>query len=795
MKAAAGTSTYWFGEFRLGRAARELRRGSVLVNVSPKVFDCIVYLIEHRDRAVGHDELIAAVWGNVNVAEVQLRHLVRKVRYIVDANATDQGSIRTIPRFGYRWVARVSDDPTPFVEPPPAQHEKAPPVLRDRRIPWRTTVISVCASLVFALLVGKVGHFASLITGKLVVGETHDWSNAVAVLPVESDDFTDDDAWMHLGLMDLIVKRLRNADVSVIPSSDIVSLEHNEPSGVALEAKVRQVVSASTIVEPRISRDAGDWVLHIELKGRGATARSVEVRSPDAVLASREASDKLLTLLGKHPAVDGPSKSSPAIAELQQRMEAAWLAGNIDRAQRVWQSAPADVKTAPEIEILAAKVDLAGGDAAAVEQRLQKMLDGLSQEADPLLRSGIFDELGAAERQTGNWDLARQRFDESIHLLDDLNQPLLLGRAYVGRAAIGSLQGRYDDAQADFSHARIAFALAGDSLEVARTEANQGVLEAMQAHPSQALSLLSDAAQALERFGDRSWLVNALANMISAQLDLLHPADAFATSERIKHELPEMGSSLHARVARLQQVPALLNSGHTRDARSLIEELQQIEGVRQDPGFSGVLELYEAQLALDEERWQDAFNGADHAVAQLTDREDEDARGTAWLIKTRALRGLQRTQDAALEVQKFSAWSHERETPRRSLRAQLAQAEQAWAERSFQPAHELYEIALHIAHERGVPADVADVTISYGNALLAAGELSRAATVVGQVTPWASYDFNCALLQARLYQKLGRDELWREALENARGLSLDRPIPADVVERPSAVGPSIAKLH
>jgi tetratricopeptide (TPR) repeat protein len=371
----------------------------------------------------------------------------------------------------------------------------------------------------------------------------------------------------------------------------------------------------------------------------------------------------------------------------------------------------------------------------------------------------------------------------------------VLGRAYVGRAAIGSLQRRYDDAQADFSHARIAFALAGDSLEVARTEANQGVLEAMQAHPSQALSLLSHAAEGLEGFGDRSWLVTALANMISAQLDLLHPADAFATSERMKHELSEMGSSLHARVARLQQVPALLNSGHTRDARSLIGELQQIEGVRQDPGFHGVLQGYEAQLALDEERWQDAFDSADQAVARLTDRDDEDARGTAWLIKTRALRGLQRNQDAALEVQKFSAWSHERETPRRNLRAQLAEAEQAWAERSFQPAHELYEIALHIAHERGVPADVADVTVSYGNALLGAGELSRAATVVGQVTPWAQYDFNCALLQARLYQKLGRDELWRAALDNARALSLERSIPAEVAERPDAAGPSIATLH
>lgn len=796
MNAASDTSTYWFGNFRLDRAARELRRETVLVNVSPKVFDCLVYLIDHRDRAVGHDELIAAVWGNVNVAEVQLRHLVRKVRYSVDANATDQSSIRTIPRFGYRWVAPLAGEPSLASQPSPSTHKLA--VSKGKvRVSGRAVAVSAFAVLVvavFALLIGKDGWLGTQRAEKSALGESRDASNAVAILPVESEDFTDSDAWMRLGLMDLIATHLRSAGVVVIPSSDIVSLEQSDLRGATLAAQVRHVIGAPNIVQAKITHDDNGWILHVELEGRSTTS-AIETRSADSVMATREASDKLLTLLGKHSPADGPPRDSPQVIELQQRVEAAWLAGNINRAQRIWKDAPDAIKAMPDVELLAAKIDLAGGDAAAVDDRLQKMLDGLSPEADPILRAGILNELGAAERQTDKWDLARQRFDESIRLLDDLNQPLLLGRAYVGRAAIGSLQGRYDDAQADFSHARIAFALAGDSLQVARTEANQGVLEAMQAHPSQALSLLSHAAQSLEQFGDRSWLVNALANTVSAQLDLLHPADAFATSERMARELPQMGSSVHARMARLQQVPALLETGHTRGARSLIQELQQIEDVRQDRGSSGLLHAYEAELALDERRWQDAFDGADRALTDLTDRENEDTRGTAWLIKTRALRGLQRNQDAALEVQKFSAWSHERETPRRALRAQLAQAEQAWADRSFQPAHELYEIALHIAHERGVPADVAEVAVSYGNALLGAGELSRAATVVGQVTPWAQYDFNCALLQARLYQKLGRNELWRVALDNARSLSLERSIPADVAEQPGAAGPSIATLH
>jgi DNA-binding winged helix-turn-helix (wHTH) protein len=58
---------YRFADIRIDPLARELRRNGELVRCRPKVFDCLVYLIEHRDRAVGRDELIAAIWGKVDV--------------------------------------------------------------------------------------------------------------------------------------------------------------------------------------------------------------------------------------------------------------------------------------------------------------------------------------------------------------------------------------------------------------------------------------------------------------------------------------------------------------------------------------------------------------------------------------------------------------------------------------------------------------------------------------------------------------------------------------------------------
>ena len=50
-------------------ATRELRREGKLVEPSPKVFDCLIYLIEHRNRAVGRDELIARGLGRADVSD------------------------------------------------------------------------------------------------------------------------------------------------------------------------------------------------------------------------------------------------------------------------------------------------------------------------------------------------------------------------------------------------------------------------------------------------------------------------------------------------------------------------------------------------------------------------------------------------------------------------------------------------------------------------------------------------------------------------------------------------------
>ena len=73
-------SRYLFRDFCLDPAARELRRNGELVALPISALDCLAYLIAHRERAVGRDELIAAVWGRADVADTLLAQTVLRIR-------------------------------------------------------------------------------------------------------------------------------------------------------------------------------------------------------------------------------------------------------------------------------------------------------------------------------------------------------------------------------------------------------------------------------------------------------------------------------------------------------------------------------------------------------------------------------------------------------------------------------------------------------------------------------------------------------------------------------------------
>jgi hypothetical protein len=91
---------FTFGNCSVDCARRELRRGGKLVAIEPQVFDVLVYLIQHRDRVVSRDDLLASVWGGRIVSESTLSSRINSARSAIGDSGEGQHLIRTLPRKG-----------------------------------------------------------------------------------------------------------------------------------------------------------------------------------------------------------------------------------------------------------------------------------------------------------------------------------------------------------------------------------------------------------------------------------------------------------------------------------------------------------------------------------------------------------------------------------------------------------------------------------------------------------------------------------------------------------------------
>src|SRR5262249_13581133 len=116
---------YYFGECILDEQRYELQRAGAAVAVEPKVFQVLVYLIEHRDRMVTRDELLEHCWPETFVSEAALTQCLARVRKAVGEQRGGPLLIKTVHGHGYRFVAPLLPDPSYAASPAGASQLQA----------------------------------------------------------------------------------------------------------------------------------------------------------------------------------------------------------------------------------------------------------------------------------------------------------------------------------------------------------------------------------------------------------------------------------------------------------------------------------------------------------------------------------------------------------------------------------------------------------------------------------------------------------------------------------------------
>jgi TolB-like protein len=104
-----GETSFHFGRFTLDLRRGSLRADDREIELRPKSFEVLRYLVENAGRLVPKDELIKAIWPNVTVTDESLARCVSDVRLAIDDS--DQRLIKTQPRRGYLFAAPVLEAP------------------------------------------------------------------------------------------------------------------------------------------------------------------------------------------------------------------------------------------------------------------------------------------------------------------------------------------------------------------------------------------------------------------------------------------------------------------------------------------------------------------------------------------------------------------------------------------------------------------------------------------------------------------------------------------------------------
>ena len=101
------SSIYEFDAFCVDSGKRLLLRDDEIIALTPKVFETLLYLVNHNGKVLEKDELMSAIWPDTIVEENNLNKNISVLRQVLGENPGAHRFIVTVPGKGYKFVADV----------------------------------------------------------------------------------------------------------------------------------------------------------------------------------------------------------------------------------------------------------------------------------------------------------------------------------------------------------------------------------------------------------------------------------------------------------------------------------------------------------------------------------------------------------------------------------------------------------------------------------------------------------------------------------------------------------------
>lgn len=210
------TDSFWLGDWFVQISANRLSRGRAEVKLEPITMKVLVCLAERAGEVVTRDGLEAEVWPRMIVGYDSLNNAIAKLRKAFNDDPHQPKIIETIPKVGYRLIARISDSsqvtdlPGDVASTRPADPK---PISLKHRLPARKLLTAAAVLVVLVTVAAAVAWFTPWDRQKedtvSVSRETPlPEKFSIAVLPFENLSGDPDQAYFSDGITDDLITDL-----------------------------------------------------------------------------------------------------------------------------------------------------------------------------------------------------------------------------------------------------------------------------------------------------------------------------------------------------------------------------------------------------------------------------------------------------------------------------------------------------------------------------------------------------------------------------------------------------------
>src|SRR5271170_3160259 len=130
MEAAARNPRIRFAAFEVDLRSGELHKHGIRIKLQDQPFQVLVLLLEHSGELVTREELQRKLWPADTFVDfdTSLNSAIKKLRDALADSAEEPRYIETVPRRGYRFIARVENGTLPAPVPIEKRLATVPPV-------------------------------------------------------------------------------------------------------------------------------------------------------------------------------------------------------------------------------------------------------------------------------------------------------------------------------------------------------------------------------------------------------------------------------------------------------------------------------------------------------------------------------------------------------------------------------------------------------------------------------------------------------------------------------------------